>query len=182
MLVVPWDVYRWLHFLLLALILYHEASRVVLVVKNPPASAGDKRDMSSIPGLGRSPEEGMATHSSILTWRLPWTEECVKLQSIRLQKVGTVLKWLSTTTLERKDAGSTPCIRRHPGVGCGNPFQYSYLENSTVHESVQSKVSDMTEHTHRQHTLDLLLKANCFHVFWLLILFHSLSISISHKR
>ena len=73
--------------------------------------------------------------------------------------------------------GSTPWVRRHPGVGSGNPFQYSYLENSTVRESVQSEVLDMTEHTRRQHTLDLLLKANCFHVFWLLILFHSLFIT-----
>ena len=29
----------------------------------------------SIPGSGRSPEEGMATHSRILAWRIPWTEE-----------------------------------------------------------------------------------------------------------
>ena len=33
-------------------------SQVVLVVKNPPANAGDVRDMSSIPGSGRSPEGG----------------------------------------------------------------------------------------------------------------------------
>ena len=39
--------------------------QVVLVVKNLPASAGD------IPGLGRSLEEGMAAHCSILAWRLP---------------------------------------------------------------------------------------------------------------
>ena len=34
------------------------ASQVALVVKNPPASAGDVRDMGSIPGLERSPGEG----------------------------------------------------------------------------------------------------------------------------
>ena len=34
------------------------ASQVALVVKNPPASAGDARDTGSIPGLGRSPGEG----------------------------------------------------------------------------------------------------------------------------
>ena len=34
------------------------ASRVVLVVKNPPVNAGDLRDASSIPGSGRSPGEG----------------------------------------------------------------------------------------------------------------------------
>ena len=32
-------------------------------------------DRYSIPGSGRSPDKGMATHSSILTWRIPWTEE-----------------------------------------------------------------------------------------------------------
>ena len=46
------------------------------MVKNPPANAGDIRDKgSSIPESGRAPGEGMATHSSILDWRIPWTEE-----------------------------------------------------------------------------------------------------------
>ena len=57
------------------------------MVKNPPANAGDIRDSGSIPGSGRSPEEGMATHSSILAWRIPWTEEFGGLQSIVLQRV-----------------------------------------------------------------------------------------------
>ena len=52
------------------------ASQVVLMVKNPSANAEDIRDMGSIPGAERSPEgESMATHSSILTWRIPWMEE-----------------------------------------------------------------------------------------------------------
>ena len=42
------------------------------VVKNPPDNAGDA---SSIPGLGRPLEDGIATHSSILAWRIQWTEE-----------------------------------------------------------------------------------------------------------
>ena len=41
-------------------------SQVALVVKILPVSAGDERDMCSVPGWGRSPEEGMETHSSIL--------------------------------------------------------------------------------------------------------------------
>ena len=56
------------------------------VVKNPPANTGDTRDARSIPVLGRSLEEGMATHSSILTWRIPWTEEPGGLQSIELKR------------------------------------------------------------------------------------------------
>ena len=42
------------------------------MVKNLPANAGD---LGSLPGLGRSPVEGMATHPSILAWRTPRTEE-----------------------------------------------------------------------------------------------------------
>ena len=41
------------------------------MVKNPPANAGDERDEGSIPELERSLEEGMATHSSVLAWRIP---------------------------------------------------------------------------------------------------------------
>ena len=46
-------------------------SQVAPVVKNPPANAGDARDTSSIPGLGRSLEKEMATHSSIPPWEIP---------------------------------------------------------------------------------------------------------------
>ena len=58
-----------------------------LVVKNPPANEGDLRDV--VPSLsGEDPlEEGMATHSSILARRIPWTEEPGGLQSIVLQRV-----------------------------------------------------------------------------------------------
>ena len=42
------------------------------MVKNPSANAGD---LGSIPESGRPLEKGMATHSSILAWETPWTEE-----------------------------------------------------------------------------------------------------------
>ena len=48
--------------------------------KVAPANAGNAGDVGSIPGLGRSPEEGMATHSSILAWVIPRTEEPGGLQ------------------------------------------------------------------------------------------------------
>ena len=43
-----------------------------------------------VPSLGREDplEEGMATHSGILAWRIPWSEEPGRLQSIRSQRVG----------------------------------------------------------------------------------------------
>ena len=63
------------------------ASQVGIVVKNLPANARHIKDMSSIPGLGYSLEAGMATHSSNLAWRIPWTEESGGLQSIGLQRL-----------------------------------------------------------------------------------------------
>ena len=52
-----------------------QASQEVLVVKNLPANSGDLRDVNSIPGSGRAPGGGHGTHSSILAWRIPGTEE-----------------------------------------------------------------------------------------------------------
>ena len=62
------------------------------VVKNPPANAGDARDVGSIPRSGRGQEEAleeeMATHSSILAWITRRTEEPDGVQSMGFQKVG----------------------------------------------------------------------------------------------
>ena len=58
------------------------------MVKNPPANARDLRDMVQSLGQEDPLEEGMATHSSILAWRIPWTEEIGGLQTIVLQRVG----------------------------------------------------------------------------------------------
>ena len=56
------------------------------VVKNPPANAGDARDVGSLPGLGKSLEEGNG-NPPILTWEIPWTEEPGGLQSIGSQRL-----------------------------------------------------------------------------------------------
>ena len=51
------------------------------VSKESVCSTGDP---GSIPGLGRSPGEGMTTYSSILTWKIPWTEKPGGLESQRV--------------------------------------------------------------------------------------------------
>ena len=53
-------------------------------LKNLPVSAGDT---SPIPGSGDPLEEGMATHSSILVWKIAWTGETEGLQSMGSQGV-----------------------------------------------------------------------------------------------
>ena len=72
--------------------LIERASHVVLVVKNPPTNAGDVRD-TRVQSLGwEDPlEEEMATHSIILAWEIPWTEEPGRLQSMGSQKSWTRL-------------------------------------------------------------------------------------------
>ena len=56
------------------------ASQVALVIKNLPANVGDVRDVVQSLGWEDPLEEGMATYSSLLTWRGPWTEESGGLQ------------------------------------------------------------------------------------------------------
>ena len=58
------------------------ASLVAQIIKNLLANAGDLGDMGSISGSRRSLEEEVATHSSTLAWRIPWTEEPGRLQSM----------------------------------------------------------------------------------------------------
>ena len=50
-------------------------------------SACNVGDLGLNPGLGRSLEKGMATHSGILAWRIPWTEEPGGLQSMESKRV-----------------------------------------------------------------------------------------------
>ena len=54
------------------------------VVKNLPANAGDT---GSIPGLEDLLGQGMATHSSFLAWKIPWTEELDRLQSMGSHRI-----------------------------------------------------------------------------------------------
>ena len=55
-----------------------------LVVNNSPA---EQETWVQLPGREDLLEKGMATHSSILVWRIPWTEELGRLQSIRPRRV-----------------------------------------------------------------------------------------------
>ena len=65
--------------------------------------------------LGKQMEKAMAPHSSTLVWKIPWTEEPGRLQSMGLRRVGH--DWETSLSLS--------CI----GEGNGNPLQCSCLEN-----------------------------------------------------
>ena len=89
-----------------------------------------------------SPEKWMATHSSILAWKIPWTEEAGRLQSMGSQRVRH--NWATSTIYSLTvgnsngkesahnlgDLGLIPGSGRSPGGGHGNPLQDFCLENS----------------------------------------------------
>ena len=60
-----------------------------LAVKNPPAMQETQKTQARSLGWEDPPEEDVATHSSILAQRVPWTDEPGGLQSIGLQRVGS---------------------------------------------------------------------------------------------
>ena len=120
------------------------------IVKNLPAMLE-----TWLPSLGQEdpPEKGMATHSSILAWRIPWTEEACWLQSMGSARSWTRLRDFTSLNdsrvcfslssvlmimygLDSKasvynagDLGSIPGSGRSPGEGNGNPLLSYCLEN-----------------------------------------------------
>ena len=68
--------------------MYLGASQVPLVVKNPLANAGDIRDTGSILGPEDSPGGGHGNSYQYSCWRIAWTEELGRLQSMGSQRVG----------------------------------------------------------------------------------------------
>ena len=81
------------------------------LVKNLPANAGDTGDLSSTPGWGRSPGVECATHSTILAWKILWTEEPGGLQSVGSQGVGIYWAHMPIYTIECK------WMQKHPLKG-----------------------------------------------------------------
>ena len=131
------------------------------LVKN--LSATEELQETRVWFLGREDplEEGMATHSSIFVWRIPWIEEPGGLQSIGSQRIGhdwsdlackhRLPWWLGgkeslSNAGDIRDTSSIPGSGRSPGGGHDNPPQYSCLENpmdrgawwATVHRVSQN--------------------------------------------
>ena len=116
------------------------------MVKNLPAMRE-----TQVQSLGREDplKKGLTIHSSILAWRVPWTEKTGELQSmglprVRHDRVTNDMErpwWLSgkesaCNAGNTGDVGSIPGFGRSPGEGNGNSLQYSCLENPTGSQRV----------------------------------------------
>ena len=131
------------------------------------------RDTGSIPGLGRPLERGMATHSSILAWRIPWTERLAGYSPLRC-KEPNVIEWLTLSPffffpvtirlctppglprwLNGKESASQcrrhrrrefhPWVGKIPWKGNGNSLQYSCLENPMDRGTWQATVHGVSK-------------------------------------
>ena len=101
------------------------------MVKNLPAM-----QETQVKSLGQKDplEEEMATYSSFLAWRIPWTEAPSGLQSMGLKRVSTwyfgasqVAPLVGNPSANAGDVGLIPGLGRSPGEDNGNPLQYSCL-------------------------------------------------------
>ena len=81
------------HSFTLTLSANNDRNCISLLLWNLRANAGVTRSVGSIPGSGKSPRREQATHSSILAWRIPWTEETGRLHEVSKSRIR--LKWLS---------------------------------------------------------------------------------------
>ena len=113
--------------------IFYHLSHQESLLKNLPANSGDT---VSIPMSRRSPGGGMATHSSILAWRIPWTEEPGGLRSIGSQKVGhngsdlACMHMIKNTDEEIQTAGLGVGVCHPPGLWMCLPIWK--LSESTV--------------------------------------------------
>ena len=111
-------------------------------------------DPGSIPGLGRSLGEGMTTHSSILAWKIPWTDRAWQATIHAVAKSWTWLKWHSNhNSLHSVDQEtnvsvcqvliiSTPSI--HSAIGNILLYSEHYHLSQDLHKSLLWWYSSMT--------------------------------------
>ena len=83
---------------------------MALAVKNLLANAGDIKLWVRSLGLEDSLEEGMEIHSSILAWRIPWTEEPGGLQSMKSKRLGHDLGTEQQVELHIMQMSNQTCI------------------------------------------------------------------------
>ena len=105
------------------------ASLIVQLVKNLPVMQETR--IRSL-GLKHPLEKEMGTHSSILAWKIPWTEEPGGLQSLGSPESDTIYRLHSLHTLIT-------------GEGNGYPLQYSCLENPMDRGTWRAMVHGVTE-------------------------------------
>ena len=89
---------------------------ILVKKKNPPANAGDMTDTGLISGPGRPPGGGHGSHSSILAWKIPWTEGPGYLQSIGWQRARHDQRDLACTYTTRDTPGTCWPHHKSPKV------------------------------------------------------------------
>ena len=109
------------------------------VGKEPICNAGDTGDAGLMPGLGRSSEKEMATHSGILAWKLSWTEEPAGLQSKGSERVRH--NWVTKHIHQRAASVQHDHISQ-PGNSCPGQMSSEWETGTQVsHSSVLGRAA-----------------------------------------
>ena len=132
-------------------------------------------------------DKQMATHSGILAWKIPWTEEPDRLQSMgsqsqtrlsdfTIKKAVIAVKSLPANVGDIRDTGSIPAWGGSPAGGHSNPLQYSCLENPMDRQSLegyslqvtksQTRLKQLSTHASKQRitaifTLSFFFQESC---------------------
>ena len=94
--------------------MYCQASQVALMVKNPPANAGDKRDEGSVPGSERCPGGGHGNPLQDSCLENPMDRGAWGATVLGVTKSRTRLKQISTHARKRDAERSACCVGRSP--------------------------------------------------------------------
>ena len=97
------------------------------------ASVYDAGDLGSIPGLGRSLEKEMAIHSSTIAWKIPWTEEPGRLQSMGSPRAGHDWATSLTCLLKNLYAGQEAIVRTRHGQRIDSKLGKEYIKDVYCH-------------------------------------------------
>ena len=153
------------------------------MVKNLPTNAGDVRDVGSVPGLGRSPGEGLGNPLQYSCLDNPLDRGAWRATVHRVTQSQTRLEGFSMHTQFQKtpqvvllvknpppsagdfirDVGSVPGLGGSPGEENGNLLQYSYLENSMDRGAWQATVHGVLSSSSFSIILLLFQKSFYFH-------------------
>ena len=95
-------------------------------------------DLGSIPGLGNLLEKEMATHSSILAWKIPWMEEPGRLQSMGSQRVGH--DWVTSLSLNNHPWKCHSVICPVVSTGKTKTGKKQILPSKTLQSSEEDKL------------------------------------------
>ena len=149
-------------------------------VKNPPAKVGD---VGSIPGLGKSLGEGMATHSGILAWRIPWAADSAgyslqsgkELDTTKQLLISFRMDWLDLLAVQGTLKSLLQhTVQKHQFFGAqlslesnSYPYMTTRKNIALTRQTFVGKVMSLLFNMLSRLVITFLLRSKCLLILWL---------------